>query len=906
MDKLLIIDGNSILNRAFYGISGSNLLKTKEGIFTNAIYGFLAIIMKVINQENPTHIGVAFDLKAPTFRHKQYEEYKAGRHKMPDELAMQLPIIKDVLREMNIAIYELEGYEADDIIGTIAKKFSKDNIKVAILTGDRDSFQLVDNNIYIKLPHTKMGQTVLEDIDENAIKEKYGLNPLQMIELKALMGDSSDNIPGIPGVGEKTALNLIQTYNSVDGLYEFLDNNPEQKDIKGKMLEKITDNKDKAYLSRTLGEIFLEVPINFKNEDLTKKEYNYIELYKILKKLELKSFIQKFDLEKYADNLEENSSENFNENIELIKIENENQIQNLVNEIDNKKIFAYYFLEKDRYKFEDINNFTFAIENKVYIINKNTINKDTFIKYFKPIFESKEIKKIGFDTKSEYLMLDNLGINFNNMFFDVLIAEYLLEPIKNKYELKDMLDKYLGITLKQIDKKEEQITFDLGFGNENKNDNNEEEYENLKTICYGIFKLKNVLEKKLEQNNQLKLFNEIEMKLIEVLSEMEIEGVKIDKDILNEINLELEEKISILEKEIYEIADCTFNINSPKQLGEILFEKLKLPVIKKNKTGYSTDVEVLEKLEDEHKIISKILEYRQVIKLKTTYVDGLRQYIDDNGIIHSKLNQTVTATGRLSSTDPNLQNIPVRTDYGKNLRKMFISKDGYTLVDADYSQIELRVLAHIANDSVMINAFNNDIDIHKTTAMQVFDLKENDVTSKERSQAKAVNFGIVYGISDFGLAKQIGKSVREAKEYINRYLEKYEGIKKFMEDAVDFAKENGYVETLFNRRRYISEITSSNYNIRQFGQRVAINTPIQGTAADIIKIAMIKVYEELKTRKLKSKLIMQIHDELIIEAYNEEVEEVEKILVESMENAIKLNVPLKVEAKTGKSWFETK
>ncbi len=914
MEKLLIIDGNSILNRAFYGISTSNLLRTKDGIYTNAIFGFLSIMLKEINEEKPTHIAVAFDLRAPTFRHTRYEQYKAGRHGMPEELVVQVPIIKDVLRAMNISVFELEGYEADDIIGTISKNMSRSGNSVAILTGDRDSFQLVDNNIYIKLPHTAMGKTKTEKIIPDSIKEKYSLEPLQMIELKALMGDSSDNIPGIPGVGEKTALTLIQKYNSVDGVYEFLENNPDQKDIKGKLLERLIENKDKAYLSRELGEIYLEVPIEYTLDEIKVKEYKYNELYNLLKKLELKTFIQRLDLEKNIDsNLNQNVDiqiEGFDiDSIEKIQIKDINELTHLLDKINSENIFTYYFTDKERYSFDDIEIFSFLVDNSTYVIEKDILTKDNFIKYFKDIFESTEIKKISFDMKKDYIMLNDIGIKFNNMYFDVLIAKYLLDPLKNKYILEDMINEYFNITLDMEEKKETQITFDLGFGdnsNNNNNDNNKSKIDNAYNICIGVFGLYKIFEKELEEYNQFELFNNIEMKLIPVLADMEIEGVKVDKKVLDEIGNEVDERCKLLEKEIYKLAETEFNINSPKQLGEILFEKLKLPVIKKNKSGYSTDVDVLEKLKEHHDIINKILDYRQVSKIKTTYVDGIRPYINNLDEIHSKLNQTVTATGRLSSKDPNLQNIPVRTDYGRNLRKMFVSRKGCKLIDADYSQIELRVLAHIANDEVMLTAFNNDEDIHSTTAMQVFDLTKEELTSKDRSAAKAVNFGIVYGISDYGLSQSIGKTVKQAKEYIEKYLSKYSGIKEFMDKSIEVAKEKGYVETMFNRRRYIPEIKSSNYNIRQFGERVSINTPIQGTAADIIKIAMINVHNELKSKNLKSRLILQIHDELIIESPDNEVDEVKELLSNCMENAVKLNVKLKVDINVGNSWYETK
>ncbi|MBE5821834.1 MAG: DNA polymerase I [Clostridiales bacterium] len=910
MEKVLIIDGNSILNRAYYGVSGPRLLMNEDGVYTNAIFGFLATMQKTITEEEPNYIAVTFDLKAPTFRHKKYDGYKANRKGMPEELAMQLPYMKNILKAMNIAIFEKEGYEADDIIGTLAKKLSKENKKVVILTGDRDSFQLVEENINIKLPHTKTGRTTLLTINEEYLKEKYDLKPLQMIELKALMGDSSDNIPGVPGIGEKTGLTLIQKYGSVDNIYSMIENE-KQKEIKGKLLENLIENKDKAYLSKELGTICLEVPIEYTDEQLIVKEYNTEELYTILRELELKTFIERFNLKShvYDNNDVDNEHLGQIEDLETIEVTDIRQIEDIVENIKKEKRLICYFSDKERYEFEDIEIFTFYVNKTVYNIGKDILSLEDFKKYFQEIFENKDIEKIGYDVKKDYIMLRKIGIELNNILFDILIAKYLVDSSNKQYSIKDMLLEYFDINMKEEKGNDRQLSFNLCGGNAVKEDKDEKKYkvkiENRKYICGGIEKLKEILEKELEKYNQTMLFNTIEMPLVTVLGDMEFTGVGVDSNVIAEIEKETNEEVKELEEDIYSLAGMKFNINSPKQLGNVLFEEMKLPFVKKNKSGYSTDIEVLEKLQGEHDIIDRILQYRKVMKIKSTYIDALKQYIV-NGRIHSRLNQAVTTTGRLSSTEPNLQNIPVRTDDGKKLRKMFVAKKGCKLIDADYSQIELRVLAHMSNDETMVRAFNNNQDIHTETAMQVFGLKEDEITEKERSAAKAVNFGIVYGISEYGLAQQLKITVKEAGVYIEKYLSKYLGIKEYMDNCVNKTKETGYAETLLNRRRYIPEINSKNFNIRGFGQRVAMNAPVQGTAADIIKIAMINVYNTMKERGLKSKLIMQIHDELIIEAYEDEVEEAKNILIECMENALKLNVPLKVDSKVGLSWYDTK
>ena len=870
--KLVAIDGNSIMNRAFYGIMNAKMLMTSDGMYTNAIYGFLSILFKLLNEENPDYICVAFDLKAPTFRHKKYDGYKATRKGMPDELRMQMPVIKDVLRAMNISVLEMEGYEADDILGTLAKYGENNDIDVLLLTGDRDALQLVSEKVTVRIPTTKMGKTESTDYSPEVVKEKFGINPIEFIQIKGLMGDTSDNIPGVPGVGEKTAFSLITKYNDIDVIYNALDNGEELEGIKGKLKEKLIDNKDLAYLSRELGTIFRDVPLDFENIDIEKKEFNNDELYALFIKLQLKTFIEKLNLKGTEKS---NKIEELNENLE---IEDFNKL-----DLSDVSELAYY-LEEDELAIYD--------GQKAFYISKVT-EED-----LKKVFES-NVLKIGFDEKKDYLRLKKAGIKANNLTFDLTIAAYLLDPSKSTYKLDDLILEQLEVL---VEKKEEneQITF-AGFG-EVTEINNKETY--CKYAKY-IFLCKQKYEEELKNKNEYKLFTDIEMPLMQVLANMEYEGVLVDKNMLSEYSVSLNQKVENLSKEIWELAGIEFNINSPKQLGEVLFEKLNLPVIKKTKSGYSTDSDVLEKLSEEHPVVEKVLEYRTLAKLKATYVDGMLALINPKTQrIHAKFNQTVTATGRISCTDPNLQNIPIRTELGRELRKIFVAKEGYVLLDADYSQVELRVLAHMSGDENMIKAFNEDIDVHTLTASQVFNTPIEEVTKQMRSEAKAVNFGIVYGISDFGLAENIKISRKKAKMYIEKYFETYPNIKVFMDALVQAGNDNGYVDTLWGRRRYIPELKSNNYNVRQFGERVAKNAPIQGTAADIIKIAMVNIDKELENKNLNSKLILQVHDELVIETKEDELEIVKEILVRNMENVTKMKVPLVAEANYGKTWYD--
>lgn len=856
-------------------------------------------MFKTLEDINPDYLAIAFDLKAPTHRHKLYDKYKATRKGMPNELASQMPILKDVLKAMNIKIVEKEGYEADDILGTLAKWGEKEGVRVTVLTGDRDYFQLASKNITIQIPRTKMGKTETEDFDEDKIIETYGLEPTKLIEVKGLMGDTSDNIPGVPGIGEKTAINLIKEYSSIEELYTALENNTDK--LKGKLRENLVSNKDLAMLSKTLGCIDINSPIDKNLEDIKKQDWNNEEVLELFKKLRFNRFIERFNL----------TSSNNTTNKEITRIQYE-IITNASEIIDiiKKEKKMYYYLETKPKEDDSLIIKEEIINTYVYIENKAKTYCIKNITYLKKCFEDEEIIKYGYKQKKDYILLNQIGINPNNMMFDIEIAAYLINSTISKYTID-----YLSLEYFAYDVNEYLNTFDIKQENDGKqlnlfDTNSGNEDANIEINSLYAYLIKNIsdnLYKKLKELDLLDLFENIEMPASTVLADMQYNGMYVDKQELLELGQVLQKKKEELTDEIYNLCGQEFNINSPKQLGEVLFEKLGLTTAKKNKNGYSTDVDVLEKIKNEHPVIEKILDYRQIAKLITTYVEGLMPYINKNtGKIYSYFHQTVTATGRISSSDPNLQNIPTRIELGKKLRKVFKPTNGNVFIDADYSQIELRVLAHISNDLQMVNAFNNDEDIHLQAASKVFNVKIEDVTKEQRGKAKAVNFGIVYGISDFGLGEQIGVGRKKAKEYIEEYLNQYKGIKKFMSDIVEVAKEKGYVETLYKRRRYVPEVKSNNYMVRQFGTRVAMNTPIQGTAADIMKIAMINVYKKIKENNLKSKIVLQVHDELILESPIEEKEIAEKLLKNCMESAIKLNVPLKAEISTGYNWYELK
>ena len=928
MKKLVLIDGNSIMNRAFYGIMGSKALTTKDGKYTNAIYGFLAILFKLLEEEKPDYIGVTFDLKAPTARHKMYEGYKANRKGMPTELAEQMPIIKDVLRAMNIDIIEKEGYEGDDVIGTLSRYGEQKGLEVVILSGDRDTFQLATDNVRINIPRTKGGKTETEIFNREKVKEVYGIEPKQLIEVKGLQGDASDNIPGVPGIGEKTALSLVQKYETIDNLYKKLESG--EADVKGKQKEKLEQNKDLAYLSRTLGEINTKVPIEDTLEELKLEEWDKPKVLELFKELNFKRYIDRFNLQNEAgkgDNFsEENNIENqykvVEKSIEEIKIIIEKQGK-MIFYIETEKVNDEDKIIKEKITGISIFN---SSENEVYYIDIKNVGK---IQELKEIFENDKILKIGIDLGRVYILLRQEGIDFKGINYDASIAAYILNPTNNKLKLTDLAEQYLEIDVNEIlgdskSSKIEQINlFDamqgagLSDSNEEKSEEEKIKEEQEKTqkaeekkctlYAYIIYKLQEITMKKLEEINAVDLFNNIDMPTVTVLANMQWNGMYADLEELNKFGKQLKEQLEIKTKMIYEMAGEEFNINSTKQLGEILFEKMKLPVVKKTKSGYSTDVDVLEKLKSEDPIISEILDYRQLMKLNSTYVEGLKPYINPKTKrIHSFFHQTITATGRISSTEPNLQNIPTRFELGKQVRKIFKPEPGKVYIDADYSQIELRVLAHMSEDTHMVQAFKDGEDIHRQAASKVFKTPMEEVTKEQRSNAKAVNFGIVYGISDFGLGEQLGISRKIAKQYIEEYLQEYAGIKNFMDDMKEKAKETGYVETLFNRRRYIPELKSNNYMVRQFGERAAMNTPIQGTAADIMKIAMINVYKKLIEENLEAKIVLQVHDEMMIEAPLAEAEKVKEIVKTEMESAIKLNVPLIAEVSEAENWYECK
>ena len=866
MKKLLILDSNSILNRAFYGV---RYLSAKDGTPTNAIYGFLNILLKLIKEQEPDYICAAFDVKAPTFRHKQYEGYKAQRKPMPEGLAAQMPLAKDVLRAMGVTILEKEGYEADDIIGTVARLCEESEISCFIATGDKDDLQLASDKTKVILTVTKSGYNETIIYDDKAVKEKYHVTPTEFIDVKALMGDPSDNIPGVKGVGEKTAMSLIEKHHSIEYIYENIDDIG----LKGTMLQKMKDGREMAFMSKELATINRNTPIEFNAEECVFDGFeNNGELYEILKRLELNSIIKKLDL---------SGVDNVKENEDIFK-DFSYQVGDK-NMISGDKVTVVLDFDGD-----NISSAAVGAGNNAVVLNEQDDIKE--------LLEDDSIAKVMFDVKEAIVKL-NCRIDIKNIADDTAIAAYLVDPAKNEYTIEKLTSEYFGTVIEKPEVKQLSLLDDV--------ETDRSEYLAKCAVALGV--LNERIGDKIKENGQEKLYQEVELPLVTVLAHLEINGFLVDDHQLKEFADKLGEKIDALTNEIYMLAGEEFNINSPKQLGVILFEKLELKPVKKTKTGYATNADVLEKLRDKHPIVNFIMEYRQLAKLKSTYCDGLRAVVNPNTHrIHSVFTQTVTVTGRLSSTEPNLQNIPTRTELGREIRKMFVAKEGYVLVDADYSQIELRVLAHIANDETMINAFRNNEDIHAVTASQVLGIPLEDVTKEQRSSAKAVNFGIVYGIGEFSLAQDLHISVKEAKAYIESYLEKYHGVRNYMESIKEQAKKDGYVKTMLNRIRYIPELKSPNYNIRQFGERVALNTPIQGTAADIIKLAMVRVDNRLINEGLKSKLILQVHDELIVEAHKDEVDKVKQILSEEMQSAMELNVPLKVDMSTGHSWYDAK
>lgn len=876
MNKLLLIDGNSIMNRAFYGIPD---MTTNDGRHTNAIYGFLNIILKVIEEEQATHICVAFDLKKKTFRHEMYETYKGTRKGMPEELHEQMPRIKEILQAMHIRIVEQEGFEADDLIGTLSKKGEREGFAVTILSGDRDLLQLATDTVLVRIPKTKHGKTEVEDYYAKNVVETYGVTPLIFIDMKGLMGDTSDNIPGVPGIGEKTAAKLLAEYGDLDGVYAAVDSMKASR-----MKQNLIENKDLAYLSKTLATIKLDCPIPFEFSEATYHDPFNAEAYTLFEDLELKSFYKRFSVEKKEELT-----------FETVLIDDIDGYNALLAKLQKAKEVSFAWITQDG---EALGVAVCMDLEHVYLIR--------FMMFITEAMVADNLLALSRDYQVQLAcmhvkkLLSFLDFHEEDAVFDAGLAAYLLQPNQSEYEYDTLAKVYLDVTLpseKEMLGKEKLGYFSF------------EDERVQKWMAYQAivpYKIKSVLREKLKETGMESLYDEMELPCLYALYEMEKNGIRVDGEALHQYGKKLRTRIEELTAEIHAMAGEEFNINSPKKLGEILFEKLGLKNGKKTKTGYSTSAEVLEKLKNAHPIIPKILEYRQLTKLNSTYAEGLAGYIRADGRIHGKFHQTVTVTGRISSADPNLQNIPTRMPLGREIRKVFIPEEGSVFVDADYSQIELRVLAHMSGDAALIAAYQADEDIHAITASQVFDVPLDQVDSTLRRKAKAVNFGIVYGISSFGLGQDLDISRKEAEGYIEKYFATYGKVKEFLDRTVEDAKKNGYTVTMFGRRRPIPELASSNFMTRSFGERAAMNAPVQGTAADIIKIAMVRVNRRLKEEHLQSKLVLQIHDELIIETKKEEVEIVQKILVQEMMHAADLAVPLLVDANVGDSWYDAK
>lgn len=874
MSKIVLVDGHSILNRAFYGLPD---LTNKLGQHTNAVYGFLNILFHILEEEQPEYLAVAFDVKAPTFRHEMFEAYKGTRKPMPQELREQVPMIKEVLLAMNIRIVEKAGLEADDILGTIAKNSEAAGMEVALISGDRDLLQIATDHIKIRIPKTKQGKTEIEDYYTKDVLERYRVQPEGIIELKALMGDTADNIPGVPKIGEKTATDLIEQYQTIENLYAHLD-----EITKKSIHDTLAENRDLADLSKKLATINIHGEFEFELEEAAIQNFYTKEAYQLFKDLEFKNFLKRFD---------ENAS---TQKIEIAKNYYEVQsVDELNSLLQNTENIGISFLEE-----EGVFVFAAATKEKCAFLSiRDEQNKEFLRKWILEACQ-KNITISVFDVKKIYSALD---IPFSTKLFDTGLAAYLCNPLKNDYEIHDVADEHAAFRYRSYQEIWAKQGLSIIFMTD---------YDRLKEyICdcaFGNLLSTQALTDKLSMQGMLTLYETIEMPLTFVLYSMEKEGVLVKPEELDSYGKVLEEQIKVLEQKIYELAGEQFNINSPKQLGELLFDKLGLPSGKKTKTGYSTNADVLEKLAPDYPIVQSVLEYRGLSKLKSTYADGLRDCIAYDGRIHTNFNQTITATGRISSTEPNLQNIPIRTELGRQIRKVFVPKEGCVFLDADYSQIELRLLAHMSGDEELIDAYRNNADIHRLTASKVFHVPFDEVTPLQRRNAKAVNFGIVYGISSFGLSQDLSISKKEASEYIAHYFETYPGIKKYLDDCVADAKKNGYSVTLFGRRRPIPELASSNFIQRNFGERVAMNAPIQGTAADIMKIAMIHIFEKLNKEKLKSKLILQVHDEVLVETYEEEVEAVTQIVKDSMMQAASLKVPMETDIHTGANWYEAK
>lgn len=875
-NKIVLIDGNSILNRAFYGIPD---LTNSEGMHTNAVYGFLNILLKILDEEKPEYAAVAFDVKHPTFRHEMYKEYKGTRKPMPEELRQQLPLIKEVLSAMNFKIIEKAGYEADDILGTIAKMAQKEGYLVSLVSGDRDLLQIATDKIKIRIPKTKKGGTQIEDYNTADVIEKYGITPEQIIDLKGLMGDASDNIPGVPSIGEKTAVKILTAYPTVEEAIENVDN------IKPpRAANALKEHKDLALLSKKLATIKTDCELDFTFNEAKLGDIFNEDAINLFRKLEFKSLITRVGSTSSTDN---------DIDQKIIACDDFNECNDILNKLKNTSMAAFSMIN------DEIGDDSLALcidEERVYVFKAEGFITTQYI----------------LDAIRQYVLSGGLLIinglknllkycdfSDNDNIFDISIASYLLNPLADSYTYDNIARNYKGLILPSLDEM---------LGKNSKKLEKNKRKEIFDRACaydaYVSYCAYDAVMNELKEEEMLELYNNIEHPLIFTLADMEKRGIKADKKELETYSQKLNERIMQLETQIYELAGEQFNINSPKQLGVILFEKLNLPFAKKTKTGYSTSADIMEKLQCEHPVVGKVLEYRQLTKLKSTYADGLAGYIGEDGRIHTTFNQTITATGRISSTEPNLQNIPIRFELGKMIRKVFKPEPGYIFMDADYSQIELRVLAHMSGDEALINAYNSDEDIHKITASKVFNTPLDEVTPLQRRNAKAVNFGIVYGISSFGLGQDLNITRKEAQEYIKSYFKTYPQIKNFLDELVEQAKTRGYAITMYNRRRPVPELSSTNFMQRQFGERVAMNSPIQGSAADIIKIAMINVNKRLKSENLKSRLLLQIHDELLIETHESEVDKVRKILINEMKNASNLKVSLEVDANTGNDWYE--
>lgn len=872
-EKLLLLDGNSLAYRAFFALP---LLANDSGIHTNAVYGFTTMLQKIVEEEKPTKMLVAFDAGKTTFRHESYGDYKGGRQKTPPELSEQFPYLRKLIDAYQIKRYEKELYEADDIIGTLAKQAENEEMDVIIVSGDKDLTQLATDQVTVYI--TRKGMTDIEKYTPAHIEEKYGLSPLQIIDMKGLMGDASDNIPGVPGVGEKTAIKLLKEYGSVEALYEQIEAMK-----KSKMKEKLVENEESAKLSKKLATIFTEAPIDITLEDLNYPGPNEEELLNVWQELSFKSLIEKSEFQ-----VEEKETAELDFEI----------VQEVTEDMLKETMAVHVEIENEHYHSCRVLGFGFTDGEKTFYLSFDAMQENETIKNW---LEDETKKKYMSDSKAAQAILNRVGVELRGVEFDMLLAAYIVNPAISGDDIAT-LSKEFGYTDVQAN---ETI-----YGKGAKWTVPQEKLlaEHVCRKAFAIWSLQPVVEEKLKENEQFELYYELELPLASILGSMESKGIKVDIPTLEKMGEDLERKIAALEIEIYELAGEKFNINSPKQLGVILFEKLGLPVVKKTKTGYSTAADVLEKLQTEHKVVQYILDYRQLAKLQSTYIEGLMKEVHcEDSKVHTRFQQALTSTGRLSSTDPNLQNIPIRLEEGRKIRQAFVpSEEGWVLFAADYSQIELRVLAHMSNDANLVDAFNQGMDIHTRTAMDVFHVAEDDVTSNMRRAAKAVNFGIVYGISDYGLSQSLNITRKEAAEFIDKYLQSFPGVKEYMDTIVQEAKLRGFVTTILNRRRYLPDITSRNFNLRSFAERTAMNTPIQGSAADIIKKAMIDMDARLKEEGLKSKLLLQVHDELIFEAPKEEIEILERIVPEVMEHAIELAVPLKVDFNYGQTWYDAK